>query len=349
VFSLGAAVLALGCAQATQEMAPRASVPRRYLPPPAWPEPLPPETDPAAAAIAFAEAQLGKRYCWGGTGPNCFDCSGLVQSAWRAAGTRLPRTTNDQARALVSVPLGDVRPGDIFWWSHGHVGIYVGNVANTERYVADGVCERQGVGQMAQILARAEFEEMWAFVPRGCQWHEIGREEKSGNDRATLRVDMAYLETLMAGNDALHVYQIHPLRYFACASARCARGERWITDLVFSMPSASDVHFMMDVTSRFYRKRGAAGTIRHRVVTPYGVVDYGLTASGLAKYDAERNGRSEGLYITWVAASALDDERVRQLIEEGPASIVEGIRRLAQTLNTDFLRVEYLPGGDARP
>jgi hypothetical protein len=223
------------------------------------------------------------------------------------------------------------------------------NVANTERYVADGVCERQGVGQMAQILARAEFEEMWAFVPRGCQWHEIGREEKSGNDRATLRVDMAYLETLMAGNDALHVYHIHPLRYFACASARCARGERWITDLVFSMPSASDVHFMMDVTSRFYRKRGAAGTIRHRVVTPYGVVDYGLTASGLAKYDAERNGRSEGLYITWVAASALDDERVRQLIEEGPASIVEGIRRLAQTLNTDFLRVEYLPGGDARP
>jgi hypothetical protein len=53
--------------------------------------------------------------------------------------------------------------------------------------------------------------------------------------------------------------------------------------------------------------------------------------------------------MSWAGASALDDERVRQLIEEGPASIVEGIRRLAQTLNTDFLRVEYLPGGDARP
>jgi cell wall-associated NlpC family hydrolase len=152
VFSLGAAVLALGCAQATQETAPRASVPRRYLPPPAWSEPLPPETDPAATAIAFAEAQLGKRYCWGGTGPNCFDCSGLVQSAWRAAGTRLPRTTNDQARALVSVPLGDVRPGDIFWWSHGHVGIYVGNGAIIDAYHSGAGVVRRWAPRPERVL-----------------------------------------------------------------------------------------------------------------------------------------------------------------------------------------------------
>ena len=85
---------------------------------PVYPEPAPPPSDPAATAIAFARAQLGKRYCWGGNGPNCFDCSGLVQSAWRAAGAQLPRTTDAQARALVAVPLEDVRPGDIFWWAH---------------------------------------------------------------------------------------------------------------------------------------------------------------------------------------------------------------------------------------
>lgn len=223
------------------------------------------------------------------------------------------------------------------------------NAANAERYVVQGVCERRGVGQMQEILQHAHFEEMWAFLPGGCQWHEIGREEKSGDDRATLRVDMAYLETLMAENDEVRVYHFHPLKYFECASASCPRGGRWVTDLVFSMPSASDVHFMMEVTSRFYRKRRDGGTIGHRVVTPYGVVDYGLTARGLAKYDAERDGRSEGLYITWVVASALDDERVRQLVEEHPGGIASAIRRLSQTLNTEFLRVVYTPNGEGPP
>lgn len=126
---LATALLACGCAQAAGGAARR-----EYFPPPAWPEPLPPPYDPAATAIAFAEAQIGKRYCWGGSGPTCFDCSGLVQSAWRAAGARLPRTTDAQGRTLVSVPIAEVRPGDIFWWSHGHVGLYVGNGTIIDAY-----------------------------------------------------------------------------------------------------------------------------------------------------------------------------------------------------------------------
>jgi hypothetical protein len=69
-------------------------------------------------------------------------------------------------------------------------------------------------------------------------------------------------------------------------------------------------------------------------------VDYGLTDKGLAKYDSERNGRSEGLYITWVVASALDDDRVALVLKKNPLSIGAAVRRLAQTLNTEFLRVE---------
>jgi cell wall-associated NlpC family hydrolase len=138
LLGLAISFFAIGCAEATQSTyetaRPRANVHRQLLPPPTFPDaPLPP-SDPSATAIAFAEAQLGKRYCWGGTGPNCFDCSGLVQSAWRSAGARLPRTTDDQARALVTVPLSEVRPGDIFWWSHGHVGLYVGNGTIIDAY-----------------------------------------------------------------------------------------------------------------------------------------------------------------------------------------------------------------------
>lgn len=76
--------------------------------------------------MRFAAAQVGKRYCWGGVGPACFDCSGLVQRAWRSAGVAVPRTADRIASALAEVPLAEVRAGDILWWP-GHVGIYAGN------------------------------------------------------------------------------------------------------------------------------------------------------------------------------------------------------------------------------
>jgi hypothetical protein len=231
------------------------------------------------------------------------------------------------------------------------------NLANIERDVVRDVCEQPGIRKIAEILQQAEFEEMWAFLPRargngGCEWHEIGREERDKRRGSTLRVDMDYLMQLMAENSEIHLLHFHPLRHFQCAGrsecpAQAPRGsaavdERWITDLVFSMPSPSDIHFMMNATSRFFRRQ-QGGTIRHKVVTPYGVVEYGLTEQGLAKYDAERLGRSEGLYITWVAASALDDERIEQVVRENPASLGAAVSRLAQTLNTEFLRVLYTP------
>ena len=49
-----------------------------------------------AAAIGFAEQQLGKPYLWGGTGPDAFDCSGLVMMAYRAAGIDIARTSQQQ-------------------------------------------------------------------------------------------------------------------------------------------------------------------------------------------------------------------------------------------------------------
>jgi peptidoglycan DL-endopeptidase CwlO len=94
----------------------------------------------AAVAIAYARAQLGKPYCWGGTGPSCFDCSGLVMEAWAAAGVSIPRTTFAQWAALphVSSPApGDpvfAPGGDGTWSQPGHVGMYLGNGRVIEAY-----------------------------------------------------------------------------------------------------------------------------------------------------------------------------------------------------------------------
>ncbi|WP_133912850.1 C40 family peptidase [Streptomyces sp. NBC_00582] len=83
----------------------------------------------ADKALAFARAQIGKPYVWGATGPDSYDCSGLTQAAWKAAGVTLPRTTYDQVNAGTTVSLADARPGDLvfFYDDISHVGIYIGN------------------------------------------------------------------------------------------------------------------------------------------------------------------------------------------------------------------------------
>ncbi|MGW1002337.1 NlpC/P60 family protein [Streptomyces sp. NPDC002520] len=86
-------------------------------------------TSKADKALAFARAQIGKPYVWGATGPGSYDCSGLTQASWKAAGVSLPRTTYDQVNAGTTVSLSNAQPGDLifFYDDLSHVGIYIGN------------------------------------------------------------------------------------------------------------------------------------------------------------------------------------------------------------------------------
>jgi cell wall-associated NlpC family hydrolase len=87
-----------------------------------------PTTTQAEKAVAFAYAQLGKPYVWGATGPGSYDCSGLVQAAWAAAGVSIPRVTYDQWAALPHISSSSLQLGDLLFYNgEGHVAIYVGN------------------------------------------------------------------------------------------------------------------------------------------------------------------------------------------------------------------------------
>lgn len=68
-------------------------------------------TTKAEQVLAFARAQIGKPYVWGATGPASYDCSGLTQAAWKAAGVDIPRTTWDQVEIGTRVATADLRPG----------------------------------------------------------------------------------------------------------------------------------------------------------------------------------------------------------------------------------------------
>ncbi len=83
----------------------------------------------AAKAVAVAKRQLGDPYVYGAAGPRAFDCSGLVQFAWRKAGVAIPRVTTSQYRAIdKKVSWKHLRPGDLlFFHGKGHVGMYVGH------------------------------------------------------------------------------------------------------------------------------------------------------------------------------------------------------------------------------
>jgi peptidoglycan DL-endopeptidase CwlO len=97
---------------------------------PAAPPPnLPPASGGAAKVVAFAKAQIGEPYAFGGTGPGSWDCSGLTMMAWAQAGVSLPHSSRQQYAVTRRVSRSQLQPGDlVFYYSPiSHVSIYVGN------------------------------------------------------------------------------------------------------------------------------------------------------------------------------------------------------------------------------
>lgn len=79
--------------------------------------PLPTLAPTAAEVLAVARRLDDVLYIWGGVSPYGIDCSGLVHLAWRRFGVRLPRDADDLARATTPLPLGDERPGDLYFFA----------------------------------------------------------------------------------------------------------------------------------------------------------------------------------------------------------------------------------------
>lgn len=86
-------------------------------------------TDAIRRVVAFAEAQVGKPYVFGASGPTAYDCSGLTMQAWAQAGVALPHSAAEQYTHGTHVAYGQLQPGDlIFLYSPiEHVELYVGN------------------------------------------------------------------------------------------------------------------------------------------------------------------------------------------------------------------------------
>lgn len=82
-----------------------------------------------AAALDHAMSKIGSPYRYGASGPNAFDCSGLVSWAYKKVGVSLPRTSRAMSRVGTLVSRGELQPGDLvfFYKPVSHVGIYIGD------------------------------------------------------------------------------------------------------------------------------------------------------------------------------------------------------------------------------
>ncbi len=91
-----------------------------------------------SAALQAGMTQIGKPYSWGATGPDAYDCSGLVVWAYKQIGKVLPRSSQAQAGGGTPVDKSQLQPGDVvlFYEDASHVGLYAGdgNVLHASTY-----------------------------------------------------------------------------------------------------------------------------------------------------------------------------------------------------------------------
>ena len=119
--------------------------------PPVAAAPVAAPTAAAQAAVDTALAQQGDAYVWAGSGPEVFDCSGLTQFAYAAAGISLPHSSRVQATMGTPVARADLQPGDlVFFYSPvSHVGMYIGNGQMVHAPTSGQVVHVTNVDQMS--------------------------------------------------------------------------------------------------------------------------------------------------------------------------------------------------------
>ena len=121
----------------------------------AAPAAAPAATGAAQVALNTAMAQLGDRYVWAGAGPNVFDCSGLTQYAYAAAGVSLPHSSSMQSRMGQAVSRSELQPGDLIFFYNpvSHVGIYIGNGQMVHAPTSGDVVKVAGIDAVGGITA----------------------------------------------------------------------------------------------------------------------------------------------------------------------------------------------------
>lgn len=164
----------------------------------------------------------------------------------------------------------------------------VANAENTFRTFVPAN-EQVGVSQIRALVGQTEFEEEWAFVPSANVWIEIGRKESVTEIDSEVAVDTDYLKQIVSLYHSVAIVHFHPAGFYR----RIWQQEPYpigfpvgliaqsrLQPIGFALPSPDDVVSSIEL-SRELLVNDPAARISYAVVSPYGVVTYGLTTAGL--------------------------------------------------------------------
>lgn len=101
-------------------------------------------------AISFAQAAMAvpNQYLWGGTVAPDYDCSGLIQAAFRSVGIPLPRDAYQQRAFVTAVAIPDLQPGDLLFFAQEECTTHVALALGDGQYLhSSGASHgRNGIG-----------------------------------------------------------------------------------------------------------------------------------------------------------------------------------------------------------
>jgi hypothetical protein len=149
--------------------------------------------------------------------------------------------------------------------------------------------EASGVAQIEALVGRSSFEEQWAFVPAIDLWIEIGINESASELDSQVEVDIDYLKEIVGLYRDVRIVHFHPASFYAQVWQRepyrvefpaDAVGNGSVQPIGFALPSPTDVVSSIELSNMLFAE-DPQNSISYSVVSPHGLVTYGLTTRGL--------------------------------------------------------------------
>jgi len=213
------------------------------------------------------------------------------------------------------------------------------NTSNLERNIVSK-CEEDGVKDILELMVTSRYEEFWAYLPQKCEWVELGYKETAGKpDEVVVRVQNNHLKKLMAENKDIVLYHFHPGIYFNQNPSKDIEIER---NLRLSLPSVDDILAAFEVSWDFYDLQ-KNGTIRNKVVTPYGITEYIMKDAGKGQRHNSMYRDNIPIAKTALQLSFIINEKTREFIPLFKEDPIKAVAEFSKVYSNEYISVNFTP------
>jgi hypothetical protein len=248
--------------------------------------------------------------------------------------------TLGEARETSTLPQTDIAELSVLLAQSTRPLVFSSELSTNGQNAIRGVvamAEAEGIDQIRRLLDTSALEEQWVFLPEPQIWIEIGVGEV--DDR--VEVDVDFLERVLGAFDTVHLYHIHPARYFEPGGS---------DTLALALPSPSDVESSVKI-AKLQQALSPGSEVRSFVVSPLGVVEYAPTPLGRSRLVAEAThprASVERDLMTMISVRRSVFNVTRTIAAEPEAGSARIIENLCTQLSTEFFNMRFTPAAEVR-